>query len=469
MDVNKLLKEDYQKWKNNPYIFQKEQGEFKGTTFGEFTEDTYRLAEHLLRLGLSDEKIIIYGKNSYALMVADLAVTAFVGISVVVAKHMKGESIRKLADAIDARAILYAPEKEETVRKISEDLNIRTLCFDEIPALPESEHLLDLPSRDPDVCSKIVFSSGTTGPSKGVQLSLRNIFFGYSELSKRVQYTTADRVYLFLPLNHVYASCYCYYLSLIDGYQIFLASSTTRIAEELLEAQPTFFCAVPLVYQKLLDQYGSRIGEAFGSRIRFLFCSGAPCPKELREAYRGLPLLQAFGMSETAASFAIDYPGDQDEDSAGTIFSNIDARIYHPDEHGAGEIIVKGENVFLGYLDEELTKEVFDENGYFHTGDIGKIRAGKLIVLERKKKTLVGSNGETIDVTALSELLCSLDPNIVRANLSLVQDRLSADLYVKDPNRSAEPAVEQYNQTVLRHERIEHINIIRDSLDKRLK
>ena len=80
MDVNKLLKEDYQKWKNNPYIFQKEQGEFKGTTFGEFTEDTYRLAEHLLRLGLSDEKIIIYGKNSYALMVADLAVTAFVGI-----------------------------------------------------------------------------------------------------------------------------------------------------------------------------------------------------------------------------------------------------------------------------------------------------------------------------------------------------------------------------------------------------
>ena len=469
MDVNKLLKEDYQKWKNNQYIFQKEQGRFEGKTFGQFTEDTYRLAEHLLRLGLSDEKVIIYGRNSYALMVADLAVTAFVGISVVVAKDMKGESVRKLAEAIDAKAILYASEKEETVQKILETMHIRTICFDEIPRLPECEQLFQLTSRNPDVCSKIVFSSGTTGPSKGVQLSLRNIFFGYSELSKRVQYTTEDRVYLFLPLNHVYASCYCYYLSLIDGYQIYLASSTSKIAEELLESQPTFFCAVPLVYQKLLDQYGDQIGQAFGSRIRFLFCSGAPCPKELRSAYRGLPMLQAFGMSETAASFSIDYPGDQDEDSAGTIFSNIDARIFDPDEQGVGEIIVKGGNVFLGYLDEQLTKECFDENGYFHTGDIGKIRNGKLIVLQRKKKTLVGSNGETMDVSALSEMLCSLDDNILRADLTLVHDRLSADLYVKDPNRSAANAVEQYNQMVLRHERIEHMNIIPDSLDKRLK
>ena len=180
-------------------------------------------------------------------------------------------------------------------------------------------------------------------------------------------------------------------------------------------------------------------------------------------------MLQAFGMSETAASFSIDYPGDQDEDSAGTIFSNIDARIFDPDEQGVGEIIVKGGNVFLGYLDEQLTKECFDENGYFHTGDIGKIRNGKLIVLQRKKKTLVGSNGETMDVSALSEMLCSLDDNILRADLTLVHDRLSADLYVKDPNRSAANAVEQYNQMVLRHERIEYMNIIPDSLDKRLK
>ena len=152
MDVNKLLKEDYQKWKNNQYIFQKEQGRFEGKTFGQFTEDTYRLAEHLLRLGLSDEKVIIYGRNSYALMVADLAVTAFVGISVVVAKDMKGESVRKLAEAIDAKAILYASEKEETVQKILETMNIRTICFDEIPRLPECEQLFQLTSRNPDVC-----------------------------------------------------------------------------------------------------------------------------------------------------------------------------------------------------------------------------------------------------------------------------------------------------------------------------
>lgn len=469
MDVNALLKDVYRKWKDNGFIYEKKNGTFEGKTYGRFIEDTYKVARFLLDQGLKDQRIIIFGKNSYELMVADLAVTAFVGVCAVVAKDTKKESLLRDLRIVDAKAIIYAPEKREIVEAVREQHECQTICFDEIEKMPEEKDLFTLETRDPDVCSKIVFSSGTTGPSKGVKLSLRNIFFGYEELSKRVHYDTNDRCYLFLPLNHVYASCYCYYLSFFDGYRIYLASSTQRIAEELLEVEPTFFCAVPLVYQKLLDQYGEDIKNAFGSRIRFLFCGGAPCPKELRNAYKDLMLLQAFGMSETAASFAIDYPGDQDGESAGTIFSNIDARVYEPDWDGIGEIIVKGDNVFLGYLDEEHTKEVFDEDGYFHTGDLGAIREGKLYLTRRKKKVLLGSNGENIDVSTLAELLMSLDSNISKVTMSLARNTLTADIYVKDTGKDVSRSIEEYNRQVLKHEQIKNIEIIADSLDKRLK
>ena len=469
MDVNALLKDDYRKWKDLGYIYEKKKGAFEGKTFGRFIEDTYKMAHFMISRGLKDEKMIIFGKNSYELMVTDLAATAFAGISVVIAKDTKAGSLLRLIRSIDAKAVFYAPEKQEEVEAVQAETGISCFCFADYDAIPPAEELFALPSRDPEVCSKIVFSSGTTGPSKGVKLSLRNIFFGYEELSKRVQYDTTDRCYLFLPLNHVYGSCYCYYLSLIDGYRIYLASSTRNIAQELLETEPTFFCAVPLVYQKLLDQYGTDIKKAFGPRIRYLFCSGAPCPRELRAAYKELTMLQAFGMSETAASFAIDYPGDQDEETAGTIFSNIDAKIADPDWDGIGEIIVKGDNVFLGYLDEELTKQVFDGDGYFHTGDLGAIRGGKLILHRRKNKVLLGSNGENIDASALAELLTSLDDNISKVVLSMSRDKLTAEIYVKDIRKDTKKTIEEYNRQVLHHEQIHGAEILPDDLEKRLK
>ena len=121
----------------------------------------------------------------------------------------------------------------------------------------------------------------------------------------------------------------------------------------------------------------------------------------------------------TSSSFSIDYPDKRDDYSCGIIFESIDAKIYEPNEEGIGEIIVKGDNVFLGYLDEKLTKEVFDENGYFHTGDMGYIKDNKLYLKGRKKKILIASNGENIDVDQLSKILMSINDNITNVKLFL--------------------------------------------------
>ena len=90
-------------------------------------------------------------------------------------------------------------------------------------------------------------------------------------------------------------------------------------------------------------------------------------------------MMQSYALSETASSFAIAYPYSDDLESSGTIFEDLDIRVFEPDEDGIGEFIVKGDAVFLGYVnDEETTKKVFDENGYFHTGDLGFIKDNKL-------------------------------------------------------------------------------------------
>ena len=195
--------------------------------------------------------------------------------------------------------------------------------------------------------------------------------------------------------------------SLIAGYSIFLASSTSNIGKELLEVNPTIFCAVPLVFNNLLNAYGENINIAFGKNSKYLFCGGAPISSETRQKYKGagLNLMQAYALSETASSLAIAYPYADDLESVGTIFEDMDVRIDKPDRKGIGEIIVKGDAVFPGYTDKSLNKRVFDENGYFHTGDMGYIKDNKIFLTGRIKKMLLTSNGENVEKGIPSALL----------------------------------------------------------------
>lgn len=474
MEFNKLLKNNYEKWKNKEYIFEKknEESQFESKTFGEFIEDTYSLANYLLNNNLKNKKIIIFGDNSYNLMISDLAVTAFVGTSVVIAKDLKENRIIKIIESIDAKAIIYDDKKQDVVEKIKEQCNVRYIKMSAFSTILEKVEMFNLTEKDINECSKIVFSSGTTGLSKGVMLSIKNIFSGYEDLRRRVQFTENDKDYLFLPLNHTYGNIYNFYYSIVDGYSIYLASSASNIAKELLEVNPTIFCAVPLVYQKMIDAYGKNLHNAFGKNIKYLFCGGALCTKEMRQAYINFNFLQAYALSETASSFSIDYPDKRDNYSCGTIFESIDAKIYDPDSEGIGEIIVKGDNVFLGYIDENLTKKVFDENGYFHTGDLGYIKENKLYLKGRKKKILVGTNGENVDVEALINYIITLNSNIKNVKLYMNEDnKLTADIYVSqiENNGDISNTIEKYNGNVLKHEKIIEYNLIEDKDENRLK
>ena len=470
MRLKTIIKNNYNKWKNDNYIYQKDtNGNYKPITYGKFIEDSLGIAKDLIDKGYKNKKIIIISENSINLMKCDFAISFFVGLSAVVSKEWKKQDLLNGINELKADLLLYSDNYKDLVKEIEKEVNIKTINIKKIKT-SFTKKLFELPIKKQNKAAKIVFSSGTTGKSKAVKLSLKNIFAGLPSLNRRCKFTHKDSTYLFLPLNHTYASVYNFMYSLIKGYSIYLASSTTNIGKELLETNPTIFCAVPLVYNNLLQAYQEKIAYAFGKNIKYLFCGGAPISKETRKKYKdsNLNLMQAYALSETASSLAIAYPHQDDLESVGTIFEDLDVKIYNPDKDGIGEIIVKGECVFLGYTDKSLTKRVFDSEGYFHTGDLGIIKNNKIYLKGRKKKMLLTSNGENVVAASIEDNIKNRNNLIQDVKVYIKNDKLTADIYAKE-KIDIEDIIFTYNKEVPKYERIESYNLYRDSIDTRLK
>ena len=469
ISLKRTLKTNYKKWYNDPYVYEKVDDKFVPITFGKFIEESLGIADYLIKKGYKNKNIMIFSENNTKMMETDLAVSLYVGVSAVVSKEWKLDDLLDGIEDLKPACLIYSSRFTDLVKELKKHVKIDTICLDDLKT-KYSDSLFDMKIKDYDRCAKIVFSSGTTGKSKGVKLSLRNIFFGYDSLCRRCKFDHNDSTYLFLPLNHTYANVYNFMFSLIAGYSIYLASSTANIGKELLEVNPTIFCAVPLVFNNMLAAYKENVNMAFGKNIKYLFCGGAPLSKETRQIYKdkGLNLMQAYALSETASSFAIAYPYKDDLESAGAIFEDIDVKVYEPDKDGVGEIIVKGDNVFLGYTDKSLTKRVFDSEGYFHTGDLGYIKNGNIILKGRKKKMLLTSNGENIIAASIEDKIKGMNEAIKDVKAYIKDDKLAVNVYV-DKEIDVDEVIKEYNKIVPAYERIKYHKVFNDSIDTRLK
>lgn len=470
IDLKNIIKRDCIDWNNDPYIYEKNsEDKYEYITFVDFIKHSLGIAKYLIDNGYKDKKIIMISENSSRLMEFDLAVTFYVGVSAVVSKEWKLNDLLLGIEELKADLVIYSDRYKELIAELQKQSNISVLRMNDVEEVYD-DSLLDLEIKDENDLAKIVFSSGTTGKSKAVMLSLKNIFAGFDSLNRRCQLSHDDSAYLFLPLNHTYAEVYNFMYSLVGGYSLYLASSTQNIGKELLESNPTVFCAVPLVFNNLLAAYKDNINMAFGKNIKYLFSGGAPISKEARQTYKdkGLFLMQAYALSETSSSLCIAYPGDDDLESVGTIFEDMDVKVYEPDENGVGEIICKGDSVFLGYTDDSLTKRVFDEEGYFHTGDLGLIKDNKIFLKGRKKKMLLSSNGENIMAESIEEGIKKQDSNIRDVKAYIKNDKLACDIYVEG-EIDAEKVISEYNKDVPRYEQVTDYRVIKDSIDIRLK
>lgn len=486
MRLRELMQSNYENRRDTDYVYTKTDDKYIPVTFGTLIENSVYLARALTELGLYGKKIIVYGENSVEWMTADLAIMAFVGINIGIDKEWKYADVRNTVDFLGASAVIYSDSKSEEVSKLFEDFpDVRFISMsggfggliERGRQLSEDMGLFDFPDRTEDECIRVVFSSGTVSFPKAVMLSDKNIFSGWNSLYRRAPMDESDICYLFLPLHHTYAGIYNFLYSLISGMKIYLGTSVQNIAAELQQVNPTVFCGVPLIYRRFYEAVGGdpeKLRTAFGTRPKYLFCGGAYLDKKIRADYRnaGLNLLIAYALSETGSSFAIEYSGSKNTESVGTIYEDIDVIISDPDENGEGEICVKGDNVFIGYMNNsEATASAFNENGYFCTGDTGRIGDDRSLYLTgRKKRMILMDNGENIYPENIEKRIREKSKNISSVRVYRDNSSLKATLYLKvEDGGDYEGIIRLVNAEATKYERISAFETVIDSVDKRMK
>jgi malonyl-CoA/methylmalonyl-CoA synthetase len=296
---------------------------------------------------------------------------------------------------------------------------------------------------DGDSLAAIVYTSGTTGVSKGAILTHNNFVANALNLVTCWEITARDRFLLSLPLFHVHALGNGLHCWLIAGCRMRLLErfEHQRAAAEFLDFRPTLFFGVPTVYVRLLDQ-PPEVARDMGSTMRLFVSGSAPLPAQVLEEFRdkyGHTILERYGMTETLMNISNPYHGERRPGTVGFPLPGISVRMLD-----TGEILLKGPNVFAGYWRRpEATAAAFD-NGWFRTGDLAERSEDGYYTLKGRKSDLIISGGFNIYPREIEELLLE-EGNIKEAAVVGVPDRVRGEvpvayLVLRDPGIALDSA-----------------------------
>lgn len=280
---------------------------------------------------------------------------------------------------------------------------------------------LEPAANQPHEKAVILFTSGTTGRSKGAILSHHNIVSNIQAASARFQLDSSIETLSFLPINHIFEQVCGVLLPLSLGGKVSFAESIKKLGDNLNEIKPTFLLGVPAVYRLLYDRIMKNINSKSTSRLLFKFpatrkivtakvqqamgkdttfvSGGAALDPAIAEGFKGLglTLLQGYGITETSPVISAESPFKKKPGTVGEALDDVAIKIDQPNADGEGEILVKGPNVMLGYYqNEKATAEVL-KDGWYHTGDLGSFDAdGMLRICGRVKNLIVTPNGKNV-------------------------------------------------------------------------
>ena len=313
----------------------------------------------------------------------------------------------------------------------------------EIPALlaeaslQSGDALPEVPLEGDDVAA-LVYTSGTTGVSKGAMLMHNNFAVNGASLIQAWKITPADRLLLAPPLFHVHAlgnGLHCWLLAACRMRLLERFDHTTAVSQ-FIDFKPTLFFGVPAMYVRLLDTPPDKARE-IGQRMRLFVCGSAPLPAHILEEFRtlfGHTILERYGMTETLMNLSNPYDGERRPGSVGMPLPGVIVKIVGPDGNPVadgepGELWLKGPNVFAGYWKrEEATKAAFVD-GWFRTGDIGSRSADGYYTLSGRKSDLIISGGFNIYPREIEEFLME-QPEVAEAAVVAETDRVRGEIPV---------------------------------------
>ena len=416
------------------------------------------------------DKIALCGRNSANWAVAFLATLTYGAIAVPILHEFMPDQIHNIVNHSDAKllfvgdvvatqidatkmpgleGIIYIPDYSLVVSR-TDKLTYAREHLNEMfgikyPKYFRKNHVNYYMEQNPDELAMINYTSGTTGFSKGVMIPYRalwgNADFAESVLGKKIK--PGDSVISILPMAHMYGMAFEFIFEFIKGCHVFYLTripSPAIIAEAFGRIKPSVIIAVPLIIEKIIrkkvfpkiqnnrmrmllhmpviskkvkEKICDQVSNAFGGNFYEVIIGGAAFNQEVESFLHSVGFKYTVGYGATECAPIICYedyknfvPG-----SCGKAALHMMVRIDSPDpENVPGEILAKGPNVMLGYYkNEEATKQTIDENGWYHTGDLGTMDGdGNVFIKGRSKNMLLGANGQNIYPEEIEDKLNSL-------------------------------------------------------------
>ena len=509
-------------------------GEIIRISFTRFRDDVRALATEMLARGCDGKHCVISGKFSYDWALTYFAALSIGAVLVPLDSDWHAEDLADTARNANANFVFCDKDLAEKAQAIAD-----AAALDHAPVFMQSReeegtlHAWIEAGRakyaadpapyenapiDPEALSLLVFTSGTTGKGKGVMLSQHAVLCDVADVIPYVDFS--EKTVGVLPLHHTFGSTVMLLGHVSIGCEVYISAGIRYVQKELKEQKPGHMILVPLYletfYRKILANvkeqgkekilarmirlsntmrktgvdvrkklFGS-IRDAFGGELRMIISGGAPINPDIIEFFEaiGISTLNGYGITECAPVIAVNHSRRNMPGTVGTVIDSDTVRIDDPNEEGEGEILVKGPNVMLGYYhDAEATAEAIGADGYFRTGDYGRLDANNILTITgRKKNLIILSNGKNVYPEEIENVLVSapgVQDIIVyegQSKRGIAHNAIVAEIYpdhdyvekngIEDVKEHFRQYVEAYNRTAVPYKKITVIKVRKTEFPK---
>ncbi len=455
--IKEAFTENVQKYPDNACILEKpdHKTDYKITTYKEFYNDVVAFGSALINIcNLKDKRVMIIGETQYDWYLSYMTCLCGGILVVPTDRELPYNELENIVKRSRVSCIIYSPRKQEDIEKLKssvEDISLFVEMKSDKPLDKKDvgiKNLVELGNNllksgnnnfekievDPEEFKILFFTSGTTSQSKGVMLCNKNLAENLNAISAYVKIYPTDRLFSVLPLHHCYESTIGFLEPMSVGASVAICEGLRYIVPNMMEAKPTVMLAVPLLIETLYKKINEKITKSkkdvlvntmihmtnalkvagidikkkvfksiydnLGGNLRIIVSAAAPIDPKVGKWLQdiGMIFLQGYGLTETAPISAVTPDYKINASAAGLPIVQSHFKILNPNENGEGEILIKTPTLMLGYYEmEEETKKVIDDEGYFHSGDIGYLDEDGFVYLTgRSKNVIVTQNGKNI-------------------------------------------------------------------------
>lgn len=501
-------------------------------SFTKLRADVRSLGTSLLKRDIKGKRVALIGQFSYEWAVVYFSVLSIGAVLVPIDKDWSAEEMASTLKFADIDCIFAAEAQKSKAERVASETGASVTYFDSAEGddtlkilvsegretFNKEPHIYMMNKCDPYALSLLVFTSGTTGKGKGVMLSQKAVLSCIAYVAPYMDFS--NKTIGVLPPHHTYGSSVMVAAHVMIGAEVYISSGLKYISREMREQKPGHMVLVPLFletfYRRILavaKQDGkektlfrliamsnklrkigidlrktlfSTVLAPFGGELKMIISGGAPINPDIIDFFEsiGVATLNGYGITECAPIVAVNRTKNAVKGSVGNVIDIDEVRILEPNGDGEGEIAVKGVNVMLGYYkDPEATADAMTEDGFFKTGDYGKLDGDKVLYITgRKKNLIVLSNGKNVYPEEIENELIS-----VRGLLDIVvyegqskrgaeHNKIVAEIYpdkeyfeknaLTPSEEYFRPFIDEYNKRAAVYKRIDMIRVREEEFPK---